>query len=105
MTDKDLQMHFRQNIIKFQTKIEEKNLKEIHNIEQVEKGNKLLRYNERLYLNREGYQPWAKSVTRDKRENLVEGKMYGRGNGPKIGSGPPLAHYQPSYTAVYKKTK
>ena len=85
--------------------MEEKITKEANDLQAIERGNKLLRYNEKLYLNRQGYQPWAKSVTRDKRNHMIEGKLYGKGNGPIILNGPPVAHYTPSYNAVQRKLR
>jgi|TARA_B110000285_G_scaffold173967_1_gene195008 hypothetical protein len=58
--------------------------------------NNNLRYQELLYLNRKGYDPTFKGITRKKRDTLLDGKNPGT---DKI---PPVAHYKPRYTVVDK---
>lgn len=53
-----------------------------------------LRYNERLNLNRKGYQAVFKSVTRAKRDTLPDGKTN------NIDRVPPPAYYKPKYRQI-----
>ena len=58
------------------------------------KVNSNLRYNEKLNLNRKGYQDVFKSVTRAKRDTLPDGKSN------NIDRVPPPAYYKPKYGVI-----
>lgn len=53
-----------------------------------------LRYQEQLQLNRTGHSASFKSITRTKRDNLVDGFN-------RIEKVPPIAFYQPNYSQVF----
>ena len=58
------------------------------------KSSQLLRYKEQLFLNRKGYSQTFKSVTREKRNNILDG------SGTVKDPSPSLGHYRPRYTLV-----
>jgi hypothetical protein len=55
-----------------------------------------LRYQEKLLLNKKGYQSCFKSITRKKWDTLIDGINQGM---DKI---PPVAHYKPRFKAIEK---
>jgi hypothetical protein len=55
-----------------------------------------LRYQETLVLNKKGYQPVFKSITRKKRDMQLDGKN------PGLDKVPPVAHYKPRYWVIDK---
>lgn len=57
----------------------------------------LLRYQEPLWLNRKGHQPQFKSITREKRNHLADGK-----NGT-LDKTPVCTKYRPNYNVLMKE--
>lgn len=47
-------------------------------------------------MNKKGYDPAFKAITRKKRDNLLDGKN------PGMEQFPPVAHYKPRYTVIAK---
>jgi hypothetical protein len=95
LTDKDIQVFFQESIMNYQFVIENERCIENTQMEKVSHGNPLLRYQERLHLNRKGHQPMFKGISREKRTHLTK----------KIDEGPPIAHYTPIYGAVMVRPK
>jgi hypothetical protein len=58
--------------------------------------NQKLRYNEKLYLNRKNASAAFKSITREKRNHVPDGK------GLKWEQVPPMGHYTAKYDYVHK---
>jgi hypothetical protein len=48
-----------------------------------------------MHLNKKGYQPVFKGISREKRTHLAK----------KIDEGPPLAHYTPNYGVVMERSR
>ena len=70
MTDKDITVYFQEQIMNYQYIIENDRCLQEQHVEKVLQGNPLLRYQEKLHLNRKGHQPAFKAITRDKRTFL-----------------------------------
>ena len=71
--DREIQSHFRERIAKMIVDDEKRVNAELKLIEDVINGSSKLNYKEKLYLNRKGYMPVFKSVTREKRNNIPLG--------------------------------
>jgi hypothetical protein len=91
VTDKEVQNHWQHIKREWREKDE---LVKIFDEEMAKEGqvvNHNLRYQETLMLNKKGYQPVFKSITRKKRDTQHDGKN------PGLDKVPPVAHYKPRY--------
>ena len=73
LTDREIQLHFMS--IRQRWKEAEEKQRELSALEQSQqvKVNSNLRYQEQLHLNKKGYQSCFKSITRKKRDHLLDG--------------------------------
>ena len=96
VTDKEIQIHWTDIKNKWREAEENDRIREEELQKLSQSVNHNLRYQETLVLNKKGYQPMFKSITRKKRDTLQDGKN------PGLDKVPPVAHYKPRYWVVDK---
>ena len=89
-------MHFEKLNERFKAQEEERERIKVEGMEvnEVPEVNLYLRYQEKLKLNRKGHSASFKTITRTKRNNLVDGFN-------PIEKVPPIAYYRPNYNQVH----
>lgn len=99
MAEADIQNHFDEKLRGIHARLLKEQEHETAMIEALNKPNACLRYQERLYLNRKGYQPAFKAVTREKRNNQLDGN---KGTEAHHQEAPAVGHYRPNYRSVQR---